>query len=295
MEKPHALSKNSVAYQYWLYMDDHEKSFIKVIIDDYIKLIEPYFRGEISETVKLETRNGSVYNVQVVKEVNKFVLRSGWAGFASSYEIEWGDILVFIYNGESHFKVLIYDPSGCEKELSCVLMSHSPHVQEKSILQDNHTQSRKNHSVLAAPVKVGKLQREIHFILHDDNQAHHMAVCVAEIIPSSEEIEESANSGSIPRQAKSFFCLAKMRNMTSEQMAEVDALKEEIQPQIPFYITAMHKASVVDGSLAISKDYAVKYQLDKNKTIKLCQHSGSKTWEINLDINTDVPYALSTG
>ncbi|KAF0888930.1 hypothetical protein E2562_020152 [Oryza meyeriana var. granulata] len=141
------------ANHYWLHMDDHEKSFIKVMIGDFksaVTVPEKFarnFTGQISETVKLETRN-------------------------------------------------------------------------------------------------------------------------AESVPSSEEIEESANSGGVQKPTKPFYYLATMRNMTSKQKASVDALGEKIQPKIPFYITAMHKASVADGSL---------------------------TWEINLDINTDGPYALSTG
>uniref|UniRef100_A0A0D9Y109 TF-B3 domain-containing protein n=1 Tax=Leersia perrieri TaxID=77586 RepID=A0A0D9Y109_9ORYZ len=118
----------------------------------------------------------------------------------------------------------------------------------------------------------------------------------AQNVLSSEEIEESADSGGVQNSTKPFYCLVTMSsNMTSEQKAVVDALQEDIKPQIPFYITAMHKATMADGSLAISKDYAVKYHLHKNESIRLCHYGGSKTWEINLDINTDGPYALSTG
>lgn len=102
------------------------------------------FGGQMSGTVKLETRNGKTYEVQVAKELNNLVLRSGWERFASAYELEKGDILVFIYSGNSHFKVWIYDPSACEKELPCIITEQLPRVQQRSISHNNHTQLKRN-------------------------------------------------------------------------------------------------------------------------------------------------------
>lgn len=57
----------------------------------------------------------------------------GWSIFASVYGLEEGDFLRFKYNGDSHLKVEIYDPTDCEKELSCVAMNHYPGLQKWSI------------------------------------------------------------------------------------------------------------------------------------------------------------------
>lgn len=91
------------------------------------------FRGHISDKVKLEVADGNIYNVQVAKEQDKFILRSGWVDFTGAYELKQYDSLFFIYSGDSHFKVRILKPSGCEKALSCVTMSCGPHVQERVI------------------------------------------------------------------------------------------------------------------------------------------------------------------
>ena len=93
--------------------------------------------GQISELVKLETPDGNTYNVHVARELNKLVLRSGWSIFASVYGLEEGDFLRFKYNGDSHFKVEIYDPSACEKESSCVVMNRNPGLQKQGIPRDN--------------------------------------------------------------------------------------------------------------------------------------------------------------
>ncbi|KAB8118042.1 hypothetical protein EE612_060654, partial [Oryza sativa] len=114
-------------------------------------------------------------------------------------------------------------------------------------------------------------------------------------VPSSEDIKDPMSSGGLQKSKKSCYVLPMLYNMTSAQEAEVLALEKKIQPQIPLYITAMDKTSVASGSLVFCKNYAVRYLLDQNRTIKLCQSGGSKTWDISLDMDTDDLYALSTG
>ncbi|XP_021321796.1 B3 domain-containing protein LOC_Os12g40080-like [Sorghum bicolor] len=89
-------------------------------------------REKISEQVILKVPNGKTYTVEVAEEQqNELVLRSGWAEFASAYELELGDLLVFTNNGNSHLTVRIFDRSACEKELSCVLLDSMPCMQER--------------------------------------------------------------------------------------------------------------------------------------------------------------------
>ncbi|EEC69598.1 hypothetical protein OsI_38945 [Oryza sativa Indica Group] len=278
-------------------MDNHGKSFIKVMITDFkngVTIPAKFarnFGGQMSGTVKLETRNGKTYEVQVAKELNNLVLRSGWERFASAYELEKGDILVFIYSGNSHFKVWIYDPSACEKELPCIITEQLPRVQQRSISHNNHTQLKRNAKSAKLYVDSSGHSKET----SETNPANSPSWKPTERVPSSEELDEPVDLANVQKATKSFYSLPRMCNMTSAQKAEVDALEKRIKPQIPFYITVMDKASATDGLLAISKDYAVSYLLDKNETIKLCHSGRSMTWDISLDIDTDDQYALSTG
>ncbi|XP_006664156.1 B3 domain-containing protein LOC_Os12g40080-like [Oryza brachyantha] len=296
MEKSHSACKNCVIDHYWHHMDDHGKSFIKVMIGDFkngLTIPEKFaqnFRGHIPETINLETRNGNRYKVRLVKELNNLVLRSGWAKFASAYELEKGDILVFIYSGNSHFKVWIYDPSACEKELSCANMEQFPYVQERSISYDNHTRLRKKAKSANRYVDSSSYSRETLEI-----SPARSSWKSTENVSSSEEHDEPVNSDCTQKPTKSFCDLPRMCSMTNAQKAEVNALEKKIQPQIPFYITTIDKASVTNGSLTISKDYAVRYLLHENETIKLCHSGRSMTWDISLDIETDDQYAISTG
>ncbi|KAI4987124.1 hypothetical protein ZWY2020_019924 [Hordeum vulgare] len=119
---------------YWHHMDDRQKHFLRLMVSDFhqeMSIPQKFvnnFRGRISEVMKLEAPDGNIYNIKLTKDLNKIVLRSGWAAFASDYELKEHDLLVFRYIGDSHFKVLIFDPSGCEKQLFHIVINHAPNV-----------------------------------------------------------------------------------------------------------------------------------------------------------------------
>jgi len=103
--------------------------FLQIVPEKFAK----NFRGQISGVVKLEAPDGNLYKVNVSQDLNKLVFRYGWGAFCSAYELEQGDMLVFRYRGDSHFKVLIFDPSGCEKEFFRVVMNPSCSVRQRGI------------------------------------------------------------------------------------------------------------------------------------------------------------------
>ncbi|KAM0888018.1 hypothetical protein ACQ4PT_028616 [Festuca glaucescens] len=72
-----------------------------------------------SELVKLEAPNGRVYPVEVSRELGAIVLRSGWNEFANEHHIEENNSILFVYRGNSSFKVHIFNSVGQEKYLSC--------------------------------------------------------------------------------------------------------------------------------------------------------------------------------
>ena len=86
--------------------------------------------GKITGTIKLESRAGSSFDVQVINNQGKVSLGFGWEAFVSSHDLNRGDFLVFKYNRRSHLKVLIFDPSGCEK-LSSIVMDATHKSQRK--------------------------------------------------------------------------------------------------------------------------------------------------------------------
>ncbi|KAL6622535.1 hypothetical protein ACP70R_032414 [Stipagrostis hirtigluma subsp. patula] len=294
MDKSHAVCKKCVVQHYWHHMDD-QKCFFKVMIGDFRNSVAipiqfaTNFRGQISEEVKLEVPNGKTYDVKVAKEQNDLFIGSGWATFSRACDLKQGDFLVFTYSRHSYFKVRIFDSSGCEKAFSCVPMDGIPCVQQRSVFQGNHTEPPTGKRLAELCIGSSSDCRKASKMRPTDSPSQKTNV------PSSEGIQEPMNSGGFQKSVKSCIVLPKGCTMTSRQKAEVTSIEQKILPKIPFYVTAMDKTSVTGGFIAISKNYAVKHLSDKNGTITLSQLGGSKTWAINLDINTNGHYALSTG
>ncbi|KAF8733311.1 hypothetical protein HU200_014915 [Digitaria exilis] len=293
MKKSHTVCKECIAHHYWHHMDGR-KRFVKFMVGDFkngVTIPRKFvanIRCHISEEVKLEAPDGKTHTVQVAVEQNELVLRSGWADFATAYDLKVGDLLVFRNSENSHFKVRIFDPSGCEKELSCVPMDGAPCVQEMKVSHNNRMQSPAHKRMeMGSPSGSRKIPKM--------NTTDSPSQKKNEHAPSSESIQEPVNSGGFQKPTKSCIVLPTGCNLTSEQRAKIVALEQKIQPKIPFYITAMHRKSVASGILAIWKKYSMKYLSNKNGIIQLSQLDGSKTWAINLDIITDGHHAVSTG
>lgn len=89
------------------------------------------FGDKIPGKIKLKACNGSICTVVVTRYPNKLVLEAGWEAFVSTNDIRLCDFLVFRYNGNFQFEVLIFDPSCCVKESSNVAENICDHVPGK--------------------------------------------------------------------------------------------------------------------------------------------------------------------
>ncbi|CAN6334731.1 unnamed protein product [Urochloa humidicola] len=291
MNQACTICKDCIANHYW-HMDYQDWSFFKVMMSvsnfkNRLTIPKKFVANvgeQISEEVKLEVPNGKTYRIKLAKEQNDLVLGTGWANFASAYELNQGDFLVFTLTGHSHFKARIFDASNCEKALSRVLMDGTPHKEERSISHGNPTQPSISKRSAVHCVGSSSHLRKTSKMSPTDFPSR----------KSTEDVDIKEPMNLFDFQ-KSWLVFPMGCNLTCEQKAKIDALEQKIIPQIPLYITAMDMTSMSGGFLAISKDYAVKHLLDKNGTITLSQLDGSKTWAINLDINTVGWYALSTG
>ncbi|KAM0847319.1 hypothetical protein ACQ4PT_055092 [Festuca glaucescens] len=273
---------------YWHHMDDREKHFVRLMIGNFgrqMSIPEKFvknFRGQISEVIKLEAPDGNIYDIQVTKGLNKIVLGSGWAVFSNTYELKEHDVLVFRYIGDSHFKTLIFDPSGCEKELFCVVMKRAPNVQKIGISDDQ--------SMDSSSLRSGKASKVHSYFTCACNDR----CCADEHVMSPEDSQETMNSGSLQETTEPLSVLATGCNLTAMQKTEVDVLVKKIRPVIPFYITSMNKTSL-SGSLVFCKHYAVKYLPREDQFITLCHPQKSNIWVDNLKVITDGASMLSAG
>lgn len=92
-----------------------------------------HFEGKISGTIKLESPNGNLYDVEVAERMNKTVLRCGWEAFVDAHHIEENDSVLFRHIENSRFEVLILDSDDCEKVIPCSGIKNTSCVQERRV------------------------------------------------------------------------------------------------------------------------------------------------------------------
>jgi hypothetical protein len=88
-------------------------------------------KGKIPTKIKLHTQNDQIHIIAVAKNQEKLVLTVGWSQFVESYDLQMGDSLIFNYNGDSQFNVILFDKLGREKALSAVVDPFMPQVQDR--------------------------------------------------------------------------------------------------------------------------------------------------------------------
>lgn len=273
---------------YWHHLDDRQKHFLRLMIGDFrreMSIPEKFvknFRGRISEVIKLEDPDGNIYNIQVAKDPNKIVLGSGWAAFVNANELKEYDLLVFRYSRDSHFKALIFEPSGCEKQIFRVVMNCAPNVQERDISHDQSFPGERR-------------RRDFRPRYNDSTKTRKMTPVYSPSPRSAEgAVSQTMNSGHLREIAEPRYVLATGCNLTTAQKAEVDTLVKKIRPVIPFYITTINKTSL-SGSQVICKDYAAKHLPHEEIFITLCHPQKSNIWVDNLKVLTDGACMLSVG
>ncbi|KAF8410594.1 hypothetical protein HHK36_003126 [Tetracentron sinense] len=72
------------------------------------------FGVELSDVAFLKVPSGTVWSLGLRKADDKVWFQNGWQEFVEHYSIRDGHFLVFRYDGNSHFSVLIFDMSASE-------------------------------------------------------------------------------------------------------------------------------------------------------------------------------------
>lgn len=94
------------------------------------------------------------WSVNLKKVDNNVILEKGWNKFVEDNCLEFGDFLIFSYDGSSKFHVRLYGKNGCKKEISPTKEQHKgkrrnsneklTHGNES--IDEKHEGSRVNHT-----------------------------------------------------------------------------------------------------------------------------------------------------
>ncbi|GKU93618.1 hypothetical protein SLEP1_g7195 [Rubroshorea leprosula] len=106
----------------------HTPHFFKIILDDTgrcekLRIPEKFakrYGSDILSPVFLKVPSGAVWEVELKMCDDDTWLWNGWSEFAKHYSLGYGSFLVFRYEGNCHFHVIIFDKTALEIAYPCV-------------------------------------------------------------------------------------------------------------------------------------------------------------------------------
>jgi len=72
--------------------------------------------GTACGLVSLTGPSGNTWQVRLVEQDNHLFFHHGWSTFVGDHHLQYGDLLVFRYEGHLHFTVQVFGENACEKE-----------------------------------------------------------------------------------------------------------------------------------------------------------------------------------
>ncbi|XP_062208972.1 putative B3 domain-containing protein Os03g0621600 [Phragmites australis] len=260
---------------------DVDKYFFKVMLGDFRhQMTIPHkfvrrFRKKIQGTVKIKVCNGNTCNVVVANYPNKLVLEGGWGTFVSTHNIRLGDFLVFRYNGNFQFEVLIFDTSCCVKESSNVAGNICYHVQQRHRDLIEISSDSDDHQ----PMKSARSEEPTPIQKKGSNQCNKMNI-------------------SLPTSHLSLFGNNRthtITHLTPMQSMKVEKKVRAVCPDIPMFGTVMTKSNITRHPcyLGFCKKYANQFLPWEDQIGKL-QLNG-KLWQVQFRITNKNLRRLSVG
>ncbi|XP_060194657.1 uncharacterized protein LOC132623866 isoform X2 [Lycium barbarum] len=101
-------------------MEPHQ--FFKIILSPHPSILHipdefvMKYGADLPDVVFLGVPNGAIWEVKLLNSNGMKWLKEGWTQFMEYYSIGRGNLLLFQYNGNSHFSVFIFDLSASEIE-----------------------------------------------------------------------------------------------------------------------------------------------------------------------------------
>ncbi|KAM0850537.1 hypothetical protein ACQ4PT_053020 [Festuca glaucescens] len=249
------------------HVDEQDSYFFKIMIGDFRERITipdafvKHFRGKLARTIELESRNGCTFDAQITRNHDELVLQSGWEAFVSAHDLKVGDLLLFKYNGLSRLEVLVFDPSGCEKVESCLVINNTD--------QEPIDISTSYHDI---PINSTQSDRP--------NQGNEI-VNISSSGSQREASEDDLDAHSVP-----LYILPKGTLLTDVQTKKLEKRVQAIQSKNPIYGCILNTSSIYGKApaLYLSRKYAGTYLPFKNGTLILERHA--KNWEVQCSVTS---------
>ncbi|XP_038996809.1 B3 domain-containing transcription factor VRN1-like [Hibiscus syriacus] len=212
--------------------------FFKLILQDTIqsgklgipKNFVKKHGNEISSPALLRVPSGEVWKVELTKSDGKIWLENGWPQFSNHYTLDFGYLLVFRYDGNINFHVVIFDTSATE-----IQYPHTGNNNERSdeIPVQNINEFQDNDST---PIQKPQLPCP---------QPHKMMRSTNVTIKTKTECNEK--SGFLPQQVEHNGCPVRNGDKSTghktlkvnERVRVLEGASNACKPENPFFMIGM--------------------------------------------------------
>ncbi|XP_047084427.1 putative B3 domain-containing protein Os03g0621600 [Lolium rigidum] len=252
------------------HVDEQDNYFFKILIGLFLAFIfllqtipdafVKHFREKLGRTIELDSRNGCTFDAQITSYHDKLVLQSGWEAFVSAHDLKVGDLLLFKYNGISRLEILVFDPSGCEKVESCLVINNTD--------QEPIDISTSYHDIPINSTQSDRPNQGNEIVNISSSGSQHEA---SGYFSSS---EDDLDVHSVPP-----YILPKGTLLTDVQTKKLEKRVQAIQSKTPIYGCILNTGSIYGKrpALYLPLKYA-KYLPSENGTLLLERHG--KNWEV---------------
>ncbi|GJN24042.1 hypothetical protein PR202_gb11752 [Eleusine coracana subsp. coracana] len=246
MNKNSGMCKDRIGFYFWSDNNDPDKYFFKIMAGG--------FRERL------------------------LVLGSGWEEFVSVHDLNMGDFLVFKYDGSSHLKVLIFDPSGCEKS-SSVVMKKATHKYERN--EPVGMESQCNDLAMKSSsneINISSVQKDRS---KQGNMIIHVGSSSCSSDPSADDAtllcsnKDDQRAHAIPR-----YIVPCGTSLSSSMKKKLKEKVGAIHSEIPVYVCVIKKSNIYGPArcMNLSREYADTY-LPFEEQVLLLQCNGKK-WQV---------------
>ncbi|POO02661.1 B3 DNA binding domain containing protein [Trema orientale] len=273
--------------------------FFKIILEETIgnkklqipKKFVTKYGGSLSSRVFLKLPCGSRWKIGVTKSDGKVWIDEGWKSFADYYSLSRGDLVVFRYEGNSQFHVILFDTSTVERDY----LSNPNHFQMHFIDGQSHefvkeeTEDDVSVQVLdrvsPSPNKTRAKSPLACSRPHKKMKTSPFVKTQSDLSPLRSKVkfdlsDEEVGDKSIPPRSMKLEHFAKKQTLNAKQKAEALKRASGFKSKDPFFMVAMQPSFVGDKSAMILPSlFATKYLRSKNMDVIL-KVSDGRTWSV---------------
>ncbi|KAK9996873.1 hypothetical protein SO802_021559 [Lithocarpus litseifolius] len=219
---------------------------------------------KLSSLAFLTLPNGAKWEVELTKHNGEVWLQKGWREFTEFYSLKLGYLVVFRYEGNSHFHVLIFDPSATEVDYP----SKNSNGHEEGQCDDEDTDESTDTSIQilpnSRPLDLRPKRRDTSLSL----------------LPRRKKMKTTSTSGRIRSQKSKLH--PRIRQLTRIEKAKALKKASGFKSKNPHFMVVMQLSFVNAWYLSIPVRFTQKKYIQSGQYVTL--KVGDKSWKVLFSI-----------